>query len=326
MPLFNQLFSKKNLLFRGIFPVCAHCTTEKHLAFSSLPPPFGCLLYTLAIFPLSLLFSRLCCPSSPSFFSPMKYVSVPQPSLWPFVDMDIPTTSSMSIFLTLRTPNPHSRCLVSPLPYKGEGSPPSTSWQYLSGKPSSPFTTLAGKVHTLLDHVQFAVHQDPQVLFCQAASQLGCPHKSWCMGLFFLSCRTLHLSLLNFMGFLSDHFFQPVKIPLDSSMTLWCTSHSSSFVSSADLLKPLLIIETLNTGVKQGWTLRVLLPLASYWTLWSPLSGLAIWTALNPSHALLIQPRHPVWLAGSHGRHCQWTQWSPGRQNPLPSPPLPGQL
>lgn len=124
MPLFNQLFSKKNLLFRGIFPVCAHCTTEKHLAFSSLPPPFGCLLYTLAIFPLSLLFSRLCCPSSPSFFSPMKYVSVPQPSLWPFVDMDIPTTSSMSIFLTLRTPNPHSRGLVWPLPYKGEGSPP----------------------------------------------------------------------------------------------------------------------------------------------------------------------------------------------------------
>jgi len=49
------------------------------------------------------------------------------------------------------------------------------------------------------------------------------------VGLFLPRCRTLHFSLLKFMGFLSSSFLQPVEVPLDGSATVGHTSHSSHF-------------------------------------------------------------------------------------------------
>ena len=80
---------------------------------------------------------------------------------------------------------------------------------------------------TLLAHVQLGAHQDPQVLFCKAALQLGCPPAhtgaQGCFpsgaGLLLVELHELPVSL----------FLQPAEVPLDGSMTLWCISHSSQF-------------------------------------------------------------------------------------------------
>ena len=60
---------------------------------------------------------------------------------------------------------------------------------------------------------------------------------SWCLGLFFPRCRTLHISLLNFMKFLSAHFSS-------LSRSLWMAAQlcgvlvtCPSFVSSANLVR-----------------------------------------------------------------------------------------
>ena len=56
---------------------------------------------------------------------------------------------------------------------------------------------------TLLAHVSAPVTQDCSAKpLCSWAP----PSRYWCWGLFLPRCRTLHLSLLNFVKFLSVHF------------------------------------------------------------------------------------------------------------------------
>lgn len=57
---------------------------------------------------------------------------------------------------------------------------------------------------TLLTHVHLGVYQKPCIIFCRAAFQLGFPWHVLVPGtVLSWGCKTLHFSLLNFMGFLS---------------------------------------------------------------------------------------------------------------------------
>ena len=88
---------------------------------------------------------------------------------------------------------------------------------------------------TLLVHVQLSVH--PQVLFYQAAFQLGDPQHILCMGLVFPRCRTFHFSRLNFSRVLSAHFSSLLRSCWTAAGPSGLTASPPIFVSSANLLQ-----------------------------------------------------------------------------------------
>ena len=59
----------------------------------------------------------------------------------------------------------------------------------------------------------------------------------WCVGLFLLRGRTLHLPLLSFMSFLSAHFFSLFRFLSMVAQPSGVSATPSSFVSSADLVR-----------------------------------------------------------------------------------------
>ncbi|KAF1440525.1 Zinc finger RNA-binding protein, partial [Pygoscelis papua] len=88
---------------------------------------------------------------------------------------------------------------------------------------------------TLLAHVQLGVRQDPRVLFCQAAFQLGGCQHILVHGVVPRWLQNFALPLVELHEIPIGPFLQPVEVPLDGSTTLWHISHSSQFVSSANL-------------------------------------------------------------------------------------------
>jgi len=90
-----------------------------------------------------------------------------------------------------------------------------------------PLAFLSGK-GTWLARVQFGVHHDLQVLLCQAAFQLGGPQR-------LLVCEIVPPQVQHFECLTELYevpvspFLQPVKVPLDGSLTLWFISHSFQF-------------------------------------------------------------------------------------------------
>lgn len=70
---------------------------------------------------------------------------------------------------------------------------------------------------TLLAQGQFVIPQEPQVLLCRAAPQWVTPSLCWPLGFFLQGCRTLHLPLLNPLGF---------QAPLNGSTALRRVSQS----------------------------------------------------------------------------------------------------
>lgn len=93
--------------------------------------------------------------------------------------------------------------VVSPAVCGGKGSPPLTSWQHFASCSSGYHYPLNSK-GTLLAYVQ-------------AAFQLSGPQHVLVLGLFLPWCRTLHITLLNFMRFMPAHFS---NLP----MSLWMAS------------------------------------------------------------------------------------------------------
>ncbi|KAK4831590.1 hypothetical protein QYF61_018350 [Mycteria americana] len=69
----------------------------------------------------------------------------------------------------------------------------------------------------------------PQILFYQAAFQLGGPQCLLVPGVIPSQVSDLALLLIELHEVLASPFLQPVKVPLDASTTLWCISHSSQF-------------------------------------------------------------------------------------------------
>lgn len=89
----------------------------------------------------------------------------------------------------------------------------------------------------LLSHVQLVVHQDPKVPSSRLLPSRTDPSLYWALWLCHPRCRTLQLSLLNFIQFLLAHSSSPstylCKMALPSDMS----SSLPSLVSSADLVK-----------------------------------------------------------------------------------------
>ncbi|KAK4806786.1 hypothetical protein QYF61_005582 [Mycteria americana] len=152
---------------------------------------------------------------------------------------------------------------------------------------------------TLLAHVQPGVHQDPQVLFCQAAFQLGGPQHVLVPGVVPLQGQDFALPLVELHEVPVSPFLQLVEVPLDDSMTLWHISYSSHFCVTSKLAEGTLcpIIQIINEEVKHYWpqyrplgyTSSDLPPTALCATDHHPL-GPAIQPIFNPPHCLLIQP------------------------------------
>ncbi|KAK4828308.1 hypothetical protein QYF61_025320 [Mycteria americana] len=108
---------------------------------------------------------------------------------------------------------------------------------------------------TLLAHVQLGVHQDPQVLFCEAAFKLsGSQH--------ILEHEVVPSQVKDFALLVELHevsislLLQPVEVPLDGSTTLWHTSCSSQFGVICKLAEGTLcpIIQIINEDVEQDWS------------------------------------------------------------------------
>lgn len=74
-----------------------------------------------------------------------------------------------------------------------------------------------GCKHTLLAHVQFCIHQNPQALLYRAALNELSPSLYSYLGLLQTSCSTLHFNFLNFMSFLWT-------LSSSSSRSLWIVS------------------------------------------------------------------------------------------------------
>ena len=94
--------------------------------------------------------------------------------------------------------------------------------------PRIPLAFLAARAHYWL-MVNLSSTSTPSSVSTEVLSSRSAPSLYWCMGLFLPRCRTLHVPLCP--------TFQPVQVTLNGSTAFWCISHSSSFVSSANLLR-----------------------------------------------------------------------------------------
>ncbi|KAK4833070.1 hypothetical protein QYF61_027732 [Mycteria americana] len=110
--------------------------------------------------------------------------------------------------------------------------------------------TLTG---TLLAHVQLGVHQNPQVLLCKTALQLGDPQHVLDHGAVPSLVQDFALLLVEFREVSVIPFLQPVEVLLDGSMTLWCISCSAQFCITSKIIEGTLcpIIKIINEDVEQ---------------------------------------------------------------------------
>ncbi|KAK4818982.1 LOW QUALITY PROTEIN: hypothetical protein QYF61_022649 [Mycteria americana] len=96
----------------------------------------------------------------------------------------------------------------------------------------------------------------PQVLSCQAAFQLSSPQNILVHGVVPPQVQDLALLLVEVHEVPVSPFLQPVEVPLDGSMTLWCISHSSQFGVIRQLAEGTLcpIIHVTTEDAEQDWT------------------------------------------------------------------------
>ena len=108
---------------------------------------------------------------------------------------------------------------------------------------------------TLLAYVQL-VHQDHQGLFCKAAFQPFGPQPILVHEVIPLQVQDFVFSFDGLHEIPVSPFLQPVEVPLDGSMTLWCISRSSQFCVISKLAHGALcpIIQIINEDVEQDWT------------------------------------------------------------------------
>lgn len=147
---------------------------------------------------------------------------------------------------------------------------------------------------TLLAHSQLTVHEDPEVLLCRTAFQ-SVGHQ--CV----LVPRVIP-PLAFHLGEISEIpvslFLQSVKIHLDGSMNLWCTSHLSQFCIICEFAEGAFspIILVINEDVEHYWPLyQCLGHTTTDWSLagfcatdHSPL-GLSTQAVSQPPHCPLCQ-------------------------------------
>jgi len=172
-----------------------------------LIPSHPILIYMDEI-PLCLLFSRLNSPSSLSL-SPWEEMLLSLNHLnCPFLD----SLQYIHVSLVLESPDLDTALTSA-------GSPPSTTGNAPPNAAQDTIHLLCRK-GTWLVHIQPGVHQDPQVLLCQAAFQLGGPQPVLVLGVVPSQGQGFALSLVELLGALVSPLLQPVKVPLGAA---WCT-------------------------------------------------------------------------------------------------------
>ncbi|KAK4832340.1 hypothetical protein QYF61_021869 [Mycteria americana] len=92
---------------------------------------------------------------------------------------------------------------------------------------------------TSLAHVQLGVHQDLQVLFCQAAFQLVSPQRVLVPWVVPRQVQNFALPFAELNDVPVNPFLQPIEAPLDGSKTLWCIIHFSQFCVISKLAEEL---------------------------------------------------------------------------------------
>ena len=161
-------------------------------------------------------------------------------------------------------------------------------------QPRIPVAFLATRTHRWLIWSACCPTRSPRSSSAKLSSSLPAPSIHWYTGLFFARCRTC----TSFCWPVSP-LFQPVEVPLDSSMTLWCTSHPSQFCNSSRLAEDTLcsIVQIINEDTEQygtqnrplGYNTTYWLPTRLCTTDHQPLSS-SIHPVFNPIPCLLIQP------------------------------------
>lgn len=79
------------------------------------------------------------------------------------------------------------------------------------------------QVGTLLAPVKAGVHQDPLILLCKDTSEPDSPCHILVPGVVPPQRQDLALSLVKLYEVPDSSFLLPVQVPLDVSMTFWCT-------------------------------------------------------------------------------------------------------
>ena len=104
-------------------------------------------------------------------------------------------------------------------------------------------------------HIQLGVHQDPQVLFCQAAFQLDNAQHMQMPVVVPSQVQDFALAPVKHHEVPVGPFLQPVEVPLDDSTAPWPISHFSQFCVICKLTEGTLcpFTKMINEHIQQEW-------------------------------------------------------------------------
>ena len=127
-----------------------------------------------------------------------------------------------------------------------------------------------------LVHVILGVHQDPQVLFCQVAFQLGGPQHILVHWVVLPHVEDFVLALVELQEVPVSPFPQPAEVPLSGSMTLWHLSCCSWWGVISKCAKGTIcpVIQVINEDIPQDRTQKW--PLGHSTRYWPPIRLCAI--------------------------------------------------
>ena len=214
------LMFRRNLPCFSLWPlplVLSLGITKNSLALSSLHLHFR-YLYTWMRFTLepSLLQAKQSLISQPFLIGEMlQFLIIFMAAHWTL------SSSSISVFYWRAQNWPqYSRCGLTNAEQRGRITSLGLLGNTLLNVAQNTSSFPCGK-GTLLAHVQPGVHQEPQVVFCQAAFQLGGPQNLLVNGV--ISCQVWDFALLlaEIPKIPVSPFLQPVEVPLGGS--IWMT-------------------------------------------------------------------------------------------------------
>ncbi|KAK4825912.1 hypothetical protein QYF61_003407 [Mycteria americana] len=211
--------------------------TESHLATTS----FQVVVESEKVSPQPLLQAK-----QPQFPQPLLVRLVLQ-TLHQLRCSSLDTLQHLNVSLVVRGPKLNTVFKVQPhqCGVHGDYHFPSPAGHTISDTSQDAIGFL-GHLGTLLAHIQPAVNQHSQVLFCQAAFQPLFPN---CMGLLWPKCRTQHLALLNLIQFALVHRSSLSSLPTLKQINT--PTHLSVICKLESALNPL--VQIIDKDIKQNW-------------------------------------------------------------------------
>ncbi|KAK4832371.1 hypothetical protein QYF61_022226 [Mycteria americana] len=166
------------------------------------------------------------------------------------------TLQHLNVFLLVRGPKPNTVFEMRPHQCQAQGDShfPNPTGHTISHA-SQDAVGLLGHLGTLLAHIQPAVDQHPQVLFCEAAFQPLFPKPVALHGLAVTQVQDLALGLVEPHTIGLGPLIQPVQIPLQSLPTLQQINTPAQFgvvcKFTEGTFNPL--IQIIEKDIKQNW-------------------------------------------------------------------------